>query len=331
MASAGKFITHIAVLQCVDRGLITLDEPISTYFPALENLNVLSKNEGLNASTEPFSLAPATKKITLRHLLTYSSGLAFEWNSILPDWRKSKGEEPRTDYRKIDEGWNTPLLFEPGEGWHYGASIGFTQALIQKLTNKSFVPWVQEHIFDPLGMSSSTYSPQDNPDISSKLLQKVRRVPDGSLEAAGGAQGLVCSVPSMLSLMTDLISSSSQILTKESIDLLFEPQFTPTSAALLHLRQSADGMYADCSGIPTGMSNPPVNHTCAALLVEEELPLSHMPKGTVTWNGMPNVIWAMNREKGLSMIWATQLVPADDEKTMELAMEFFRGAWSKFV
>jgi hypothetical protein len=51
-----------------------------------------------------------------------------------------------------------------------------------------------------------------------------------------------------------------------------------------------------------------------------------MPAGTVTWNGMPNVIWAMNREKGLAMMFATQLLPVDDEKTVDLAMSFMRGA-----
>jgi hypothetical protein len=61
------------------------------------------------------------------------------------------------------------------------------------------------------------------------------------------------------------------------------------------------------------------------MVVEEELSLSHIPAGTVTWNGMPNVIWTMNREKGLGAIFATQLLPADDEKTVDLTMAFTRG------
>lgn len=89
------------------------------------------------------------------------------------------------------------------------------------------------------------------------------------------------------------------------------------------LRQDTEN-YAAPAGIVDSM--PPVNHSLAALLVEEKLPLSHMPAGTVTWNGMPNVIWAMNREKGLAMMFATQLLPVDDEKTVDLAMSFMRGA-----
>ena len=44
---------------------------------------------------------------------------------------------------------------------------------------------------------------------------------------------------------------------------------------------------------------------------------------------MPNFILAMHREKGLAAIFATQLLPVDDEKTVELAMEFFRGVWGR--
>ena len=45
---------------------------------------------------------------------------------------------------------------------------------------------------------------------------------------------------------------------------------------------------------------------------------------------MPNLIWAMNREKGLGIIFATQLLPVDDEKAVDLAMSFMRGAWDMF-
>ena len=58
--------------------------------------------------------------------------------------------------------------------------------------------------------------------------------------------------------------------------------------------------------------------------------LSHIRTGTVTWNGMPNVVWTMNRGKGLGMIFATQLVPVDDPKTVDIAMDFFQNAFDHF-
>ena len=149
------------------------------------------------------------------------------------------------------------------------------------------------------------------------------------LHAENQVIGLVSSVPDMCKLFADLMSSPSKLLKKENIDLLFEPQFAPESAALSYIRQDTEN-YAAPAGIPPSMTEAPVNHSLAALVIEGELPLSHIPAGTLTWNGMPNFIWAVHREKGLGMIFATQLLPVDDEKTVELAMEFFRGAWGRF-
>jgi hypothetical protein len=141
--------------------------------------------------------------------------------------------------------------------------------------------------------------------------------------------GLVSSVPDLCALLADLISSSSKLLKKEHIDLLFEPQFAPGSPSLSYIRSETEN-YTAPAGIPTSMKEPPINHSLGALVVEGELSLSHMPAGTVTWNGMSNLIWAMHREKGLGFVFATQLLPVDDEKTVELAMSFMREVWDRF-
>lgn len=70
--------------------------------------------------------------------------------------------------------------------------------------------------------------------------------------------------------------------------------------------------------------------SAAGLVVEEELSLSRLPKGTVTWEGMGNVIWAMNRDRGLCMCFSTQLIPVEDEKAKELSVMFMKTAWNTF-
>jgi CubicO group peptidase (beta-lactamase class C family) len=339
VASAGKFITHIAALQCVERGLITLDEPIYSHLPELDNLKVISQNQGSNASTRPFLLRSPTKKITLHHLLSHSSGIVQECTPLIQKWRASNGEKPKgnyspymdfqvKDYRPHEEAFSTPLLFEPGEGWVYGASLGWTSLLVSRLTNQTLGKYIQENIFNPLGMTSSLYDPQNHPYISSRILQMVRREGGTLLPANYPLRELVSSVSDLGLLLSDLMSPS-KLLKQENLDLVFAPQFAPSSSALSYIRHGTEN-YAAPAGIPISQTEAPVNHSLAALVVEEELSLSHMPAGTVTWNGMPNVIWAMNREKGLGMIFATQLLPVDDENTVDLAMAFMRGAWDTF-
>lgn len=146
-------------------------------------------------------------------------------------------EEPKPNYPI------TPLLCEPGEGRSYGASIYWSGVVVSTLAKQPLGEFIQENIFNPLGMTSSTYQPQERPDISSKLLQMVRRDLDRLLPAEVDMRQLICSVPNVTSLLADLISPSSRLL-KESIDLLFAPQFAPSSAALSALRNDTEAYAA---------------------------------------------------------------------------------------
>ncbi|KAH8592394.1 beta-lactamase/transpeptidase-like protein [Bisporella sp. PMI_857] len=339
LGSAGKFITHIAALQCVEQGLIKLDEPVYTHLPELDNLEVLSRNNGPDASAKSFIVRTPEKQITLRHLLSHSSGIDHESNRLIQEWRRSKGEEPRPDYHPTSrydtvsqpntEDYTIPLLFEPGEGWIYGASVEWTACLISRLTKQAFIHYAREHIFEPLSLKSTTYDPQSHPDLASRILKMALRNEDKLLPAKYPLRELITSIPDLSALLADLLSPSSRILSKGNVDLLFEPAFAPTSAARTAIQKDTEN-YAAPAGIPATMAVAPVNHSLAALFVEQELPLSGMPPGTVTWNGMPNLIWAMHRGKGIALIFATQLLPVDDEKTVDLAMTFFRSAWKAF-
>jgi CubicO group peptidase (beta-lactamase class C family) len=311
--------------------LITLDEPVHSILPELDNVGVLSKNEGPDASTTPYFLKPTNRKVTVRHLLSHCSGIDYESNPWVQEWRAHTGEAPK-DYRPSIvpdlELYSAPLLYEPREGWMYGASVEWTEALVSRLTGVGLGKYVQEHIFDPLNMSSSTYFPQNNPGICSKLLQMVRRDGDKNLpvDFPVGQMGLVCSASDISKLFIDLTSPSSKLLRKDLQDLLFTPQFAPSSATRAIIRRDTE-MYAIPTGIPHTVIEPPVNHSLGTLVIEEAIPLSGMPAGTVTWNGMPNLIWAIHPEKGVAMAFLTQILPVDDEKTMELAMGFIRAAW----
>jgi CubicO group peptidase (beta-lactamase class C family) len=326
LSSAGKFITHIAALQLVERGSIGLDEPIYEHIPELESLPLITRG----TVDKPFTLRPPTNKITLRHLLLHTSGLSSPDVSLVDEYLASDASKPefKDDAPFIVKNFSIPLIFEPGEGFAYGYSIHWTQLLVTRLTG-SFLQYIQEHIFNPLGMTSSTYMPRDSADIWSRRLRMVERQGDELVPADDASQGLVCSMSDMGAILSNLTSPSPTLLKQEHIDLLFTGQLAPSSAALEDLRNNHEN-YAFCAGMPGDAGPPSVNWTAAGLVAENELPLSRMPRGTVTWEGMPNVLWAMNREKGLGMFFATQLLPIGDRTANELAVTFMRNAWHKF-
>ena len=96
-------MAHIAALQCVENGLIGLDEPVYYQLPELESLEVLSRNDGSDSSTQPFLVRPPTKKMTL-HLLSHSSGIEHESNPLIREWRAPRGERPKAPSHLVFEG-----------------------------------------------------------------------------------------------------------------------------------------------------------------------------------------------------------------------------------
>ena len=156
MGSAGKFITHIAALQLVERGLLKLDEPLSWHIPELDKLPLIERG----TSGESFTLRRSTKKITLRHLLLHTSGMSDGTGSLISEYLAS--DCPKVEYEEdahvIVKEFSLPLVFEPGEGFAYGSSIVWTQLLVTRLMG-NLTKYIQDQVFNPLGMKSSAYAP----------------------------------------------------------------------------------------------------------------------------------------------------------------------------
>lgn len=332
LASAGKFLTHIAALQLVESGVVTLDEPVHKHLPELGQFQLISPDDN---HENGFKLQPPRNRITLRHLLLHTSGICDSSVPIIQKYLDTDAAKTQfsDDVHPIIQHFASPLMFEPGEGFHYGWGINFTQLLVERLAGNyrgAFVAHVQSHIFDRLGMESSTYRPHDRPNIWESRLQMVEREGERGLKPADDqAQGLMCSITDIGLVFKDLLSPSPRLLNKENIELLLKPQLLHDSTALDHLRRNPDN-YSFVTG--KAASNPAVNWSFAGLVCEEEdgIPRSGLPKGTVTWEGWPNVLWSLNREEGLAMFFGTQLVPIGDKAANDLATSFMRNAWKTY-
>jgi len=133
IASLSKTFTAIAVMQLVEKQLLTIDEPISKYFPDYPNADT----------------------ITVGHLLSHSSGI--------PDYLKP---EFKFDYSKewkpeeiVNVTRGAELLFPPGESFQY-SNTGYVMLgmIIEKVTGQSYAEYIVEHIFRPSGMENSMFS-----------------------------------------------------------------------------------------------------------------------------------------------------------------------------
>src|SRR6185436_7818183 len=123
IASMTKAITSVAAMQLVEQGKITLDEPVARVLPQLRSMQVLS---GFDAAGKPV-LRPAKNQITLRHLLTHTSGFAYpQWHEGMFKYAQQVGGLPPGVVAPL-----VPLAFEPGTNWQYGYSVDWAGRVVE--------------------------------------------------------------------------------------------------------------------------------------------------------------------------------------------------------
>ncbi|KAF4995341.1 hypothetical protein FDECE_12832 [Fusarium decemcellulare] len=225
---------------------------------------------------------------------------------------------------KVSEAFSLPLLFEPGSSWVYGAGLDWAGVLVQRINGTSLEDYMQNNLFAPLGLKSSTLRPSTRPDVSANLTQMWYRTEEGHLTPISspypldarddsGGMGLVTSTSDFVKILQDLLKEQPVLLAPDSISQMFTAQFelgTPQYEGLM----KQESLHKQLTGDNTG--HPEVSFGLGGLVVQSEVP--NLPAGTLTWNGMPNIGWFVHRDEGLGAIYISQVLPAGDTKNVEL-------------
>jgi CubicO group peptidase (beta-lactamase class C family) len=146
IASMTKAVTSVATMMMVEQGKLKLDDDVSTFLPAFKTMQVLTSYDE-KAGT--YQTRPNTKPITIRQLLTHTSGIGYSWSDpglALVQRKTNKGGE--TDL---------PLVHAPGEKWTYGASTKVLGDVVEKLSGERIDVFTDRHITRPLGMKDTFY------------------------------------------------------------------------------------------------------------------------------------------------------------------------------
>ena len=175
IASMTKAVTTVAALQLVEQGKVKLEEPVSKYLPKLANLDVL---EGFDKDTGKPILRPSKIPVTLKHLLTHTSGFCYDtWDGEMFRYvSQSGGQIPLVP----------PLMFEPGTRWQYGMGCDWAGRLVETLSGMNLEEYFQARILRPLEMGDTSYVLP--PEKFERLVTRYERQPDGALQQAPRAQ-----------------------------------------------------------------------------------------------------------------------------------------------
>lgn len=332
IASCTKLVTSIAALQCVERGQISLDEPVFKWLPELEELQLIK------GTSKNFRLEERKNPITLRHLITHSSGLGYDnLSPLLIAWRESRGEEPMASKAPITQGFHTPLLFEPGKGWQYGSNLDWAGLLVARMNDTTVEEYFQKHIFDPLEMDNTTFHLEKRRDMKRQLVKVYKRKITGGLQETqppypvpafdeNGGNGLFSSPYDFVKLLADIISDSPKLLNRETVDQMFEPQLDEMSPAYQGLMDS-HGVF---SGMTAALAAGKVNHGLGGLLVQENLEGIGKTDKTLVWGGLCNWVWFMNRELGFAALYSSHMLPPAEKESAALETLFIEEMYRKF-
>jgi methyl acetate hydrolase len=146
IASMTKPVTSVAIMMLFEEDKLKLDDPVSKYLPGFDNLRVITKFNEKDASYET---RPATRPMTIRHLLTHTSGLGYGFANLT---------EHRLTEKTGKNEWELPLLNDPGEQWNYSASTAVLGMIVEKISAESLEDYFQRNIFQPLGMIDTSYA-----------------------------------------------------------------------------------------------------------------------------------------------------------------------------
>ena len=317
-----KLITSVALMQLFEKGLFSLEDPVSDYIPAFENTRVLKAD----AETVPWATdetEPAAEPMRIRHILSHSSGLSYgfiEPESVIDQSYAQGGINVLTDASMTLEVLcerlaEFPLAFQPGSQWRYSFGTDVAARLVEVLAKTSFEDYLEAAIFEPLKMVdtdfwvppekldrfTSMYAPTDLLDPMKPglvLADDARTGVYSSKRAfASGGGGLVSTMSDYLSFIRMIVNGGSwqgaRILNSETL-------------ALMRTNQLAAGI-----GVNFPMWRMPGTVFGLGFALKESL-TSDEPQGMrdeYHWGGMAGTHSWMAPEAGISGLCMTQRMP----------------------
>jgi methyl acetate hydrolase len=322
IASMVKLLTSVAALQLVERGKLSLDEPAAQIDPTLASCHVLV---GFDAKGVP-QLRPPHKPITLRHLLSHTSGLSYPlWDPNVGRYLKAAHDHPALPRK--------PLMFEPGAKWSYGGSLDRVGRLVEIASGQNLDRYFRDHITGPLGMNDTAFTltePQRAReaclhvrDADGKLLPKPQEKPIVAKVFSGGG-GIYSTAPDYLTLLQALLNGGSlrgaSILRRDTVTLMSTNQIGDLQAGIL--KTTNPGLSNDVDFFPGVRLRWGLGH-----MINLDPVRDGRAAGSVTWAGLFNTYYWIDPTTRIAGVIMMQILPFADAQALKAYRQFERGIY----
>jgi methyl acetate hydrolase len=328
IASMTKAVTGACAMQLVEQGKLSLDGAISEVLPELGRVQVL---EGFGPDGQPRLRAPK-RPITLRHLLTHTSGFTYDiWNADMGRHMEAAGIPGIISCQNA--ALSIPLVFDPGEKWEYGISIDWAGKAVEAVSGQTLADYMERHILAPLGMTDSGFR------IGEAQRQRLARIharaPEGLTpidmelpqepEFHMGGGGLYATVGDYLKFTQMILHggtfNGARVLEPATVATM--TQNAMGGLVCNPMKTAAPGASNDVdflAGMKWGLS---------FLINPEALPTGRSAN-SLAWAGLANSYFWIDPARGVTGVYAAQLLPFFDPKAVA-AFQGFETAVYKEV
>jgi methyl acetate hydrolase len=330
IASMTKPVTSVAAMQLVEQDKLKLDEPASTYIPELGSLQVL---HGFDPSSGKPILKPATKPVTLRSLLTHTSGFAYDtWDADMLRYEKESGVNiPLGTVAPL-----TPLMFEPGTRWQYGTSADWSGRLVETASGLTLEQYFQKNILEPLGMRDTGFgvpaekfdrlvSEYSRQPPSGVLVENPRTLP-APPKAFNGGGGLYSTAGDYVRFMQMILRrgqgpNAAQILQPKTVEMMAANQIGKLSAGKLKtVRPNISSDVDFHPGFKDGFG--------FGFLINSTAYQGRRSAGSLAWGGVANTYFWIDPRKAVAGVLMMQYLPFADKEGLAVFSDFERAVYA---
>jgi CubicO group peptidase (beta-lactamase class C family) len=312
--SMTKPITSIALMTLFEQGHFQLNDPVSRFIPQWRGHQVWVSGEG-----EKMELAAPVRPMTMRNVLGHTGGLTYgATNHPVDRVYRAQGVQRagETLASFVDKLARVPLRYQPGEHWMYSFSTDVCGYLVEAISGKRFDRYLEETVFEPLGMSDTSFSVA--PKKAARLAANYQREPDKSLKLIDDpADSPYLKEPAFFSGGGGLTSTTADYLRfcemlRRGGELDGERIIGSRTLEMMHknhlaggrdLMQTAIGAFSETAyeGVGFGLG-------FATTLGEVEA--GSIGAGDYYWGGAASTIFWVDPREDLVVIFMTQLMPS---------------------
>ncbi|PTB37257.1 hypothetical protein M441DRAFT_61252 [Trichoderma asperellum CBS 433.97] len=335
-ASITKLLSATCIMQLVEQGKISLDDNMRLLVPELDKMQIL---RGFTAEGQPV-LEDNPRPITLKQLMVHTVGLHYDVaDPNLRRWSEAIGRPIGMTIRMSRDGYNTPLVSPPGDGWAYGSALDWAGIGLETLEKQSLGEYMKQHVLDPLEMHDTGFRVRQLPHTGGRRAEvAIRDAASGSLSAldivpeepemdSAGA-GIHTTANDYVRLLRAMLQAEPGVVSAETARMMFAPQLDDGQRTMM--RDVVYGEGARAAYIPELPDGVALQYGYGGMVTMEDV-AGLRRKGSLSWSGACSSRWWIDRESGIAAVLMVAMFPFGDPVSSRLYADLQRAVYGELV